>query len=287
MAISKLILNGVTQMDVTDTTATVSDVASGKVFTQVDGTTGTGTASGGGGASVDDIAQNLEPSGAITLGSGVTRIYERAFSYKPISSIIAPSVTQVDGSALEYTQITELTDVSFPSLTTLGIGCFENMKSLKRVYFTNNINLAVLYIFRGADNLKVFRLPNTTSATSQQLVGSAYELLIADMGSVAKLSSNVFYRCRKMQTLILRSTALVGLDNITAFVDTPMRGYNSLTGTVYIPETLYNHLGDGTSLDYQAATNWSTIYANGYLNFAKIEGSPYEQTDWDDSGFLT
>lgn len=43
--ISKLILNGVTQMDVTDTTATVSDVASGKVFTQVDGTTGTGTAS--------------------------------------------------------------------------------------------------------------------------------------------------------------------------------------------------------------------------------------------------
>ena len=46
--ISKLILNGVTQMDVTDTTATVSDVASGKVFTQVDGTTGTGTASGSG-----------------------------------------------------------------------------------------------------------------------------------------------------------------------------------------------------------------------------------------------
>lgn len=46
MAISKLILNGVTQMDVTDTTATVSDVASGKVFTQVDGVKGTGTASG-------------------------------------------------------------------------------------------------------------------------------------------------------------------------------------------------------------------------------------------------
>lgn len=44
MAISKIRLNGVTKMDVTDTTATVSDVASGKVFTQVDGTTGTGAA---------------------------------------------------------------------------------------------------------------------------------------------------------------------------------------------------------------------------------------------------
>lgn len=46
MAISKIRLNGVTKMDVTGTTATVSDVASGKVFTQVDGTTGMGTASG-------------------------------------------------------------------------------------------------------------------------------------------------------------------------------------------------------------------------------------------------
>ena len=47
--ISKLILNGVTQMDVTDTTATVSDVASGKYFYTAAGTKTQGTASGGGG----------------------------------------------------------------------------------------------------------------------------------------------------------------------------------------------------------------------------------------------
>lgn len=48
MAISKLIFNGVTQMDVTGTTAVVSDVTQGKKFILIDGTEGTGTGSGGG-----------------------------------------------------------------------------------------------------------------------------------------------------------------------------------------------------------------------------------------------
>ena len=47
MAISKVILNGVTQMDVTDTTATAEDVANGKVFYIASGLRTVGTASCG------------------------------------------------------------------------------------------------------------------------------------------------------------------------------------------------------------------------------------------------
>lgn len=47
MAISKVILNGVTQMDVTDTTATADDVAAGKVFYAASGERTLGAASGG------------------------------------------------------------------------------------------------------------------------------------------------------------------------------------------------------------------------------------------------
>ena len=42
---------------------------------------------GGGGISVDDIAQNLAPSGDIVLGSGVTEIKDHAFHGKPITSV--------------------------------------------------------------------------------------------------------------------------------------------------------------------------------------------------------
>ena len=46
MAISKIIFNNVTQMDVTGTTALVSDVAQNKIFTLADGTLGVGSNSG-------------------------------------------------------------------------------------------------------------------------------------------------------------------------------------------------------------------------------------------------
>lgn len=42
--VNKVVYDGVTLMDVTDTTATESDVVTGKVFTKADGSKGTGTA---------------------------------------------------------------------------------------------------------------------------------------------------------------------------------------------------------------------------------------------------
>lgn len=68
MAISKVILNGTTQMDLTDTTAVASDVASGKVFFLADGTQAIGTNEGGGGGSTAQIATgSVTGDGTITL----------------------------------------------------------------------------------------------------------------------------------------------------------------------------------------------------------------------------
>lgn len=68
MAISKVILNGTTQMDLTDTTAVASDVASGKVFFLADGTQAIGTNEGGGGGSSAQIATgSVTGDGTATL----------------------------------------------------------------------------------------------------------------------------------------------------------------------------------------------------------------------------
>ena len=49
-------------------------------------------------------------------------------------------------------------------------------------------------------------------------------------------------------------------------------------GTIYIPKSLYDHLGDGSEYDYKAATNWSTLDGYGTITWAQIEGSEYELT---------
>ena len=68
--------------------------------------------------------------------------------------------------------------------------------------------------------------------------------------------------------MLRRTSAICALGNTNSFTNTPMAGYNSLTGTVYVPEDLIS--------SYQTATNWSTLYNNGTVTFTKIEGSIYE-----------
>lgn len=85
----------------------------------------------------------------------------------------------------------------------------------------------------------------------------------------AAIAANAFANCYKLQTLILRkSDTICTLANVSAFNNTPIRGYNSLTGTIYVPSALIS--------TYQTATNWSTIYGEGHVTFAAIEGSEYE-----------
>ena len=79
-----------------------------------------------------------------------------------------------------------------------------------------------------------------------------------------------------MDTLIIRGTSRSQLININALSNTPFKNGGG-GGTIYIPKALYDHLGDGTSLDYKSATNWSTVDGYGTITWAQIEGSEFEQ----------
>ena len=100
-------------------------------------------------------------------------------------------------------------------------------------------------------------------------VNACQKLETADIGKTSGIAANAFANCYKLQTLILRKTGSVcSLTYANAFTNTPMSGYNSLTGTVYVPSALIS--------TYQTANNWKTLYNNGTVTFAAIEGSQYE-----------
>lgn len=240
--------------------------------------------SGGGGFSADDIATGTAPNGAITLSSAVTTVEKFAFFAKPIASVSGSAVTRVKDSA--FMNCSSMTSATFPALTTLEGNAFKGSK-LTSASFPLATSVGGT-AFEACQSLTSVSLPAVTTpgnfAYNCQNLASVdlsacttldtgtfqqcYKLATLDLPACTKIKTNAFYNARILSTLILRHNSVVTLDNVAAFTNTPFRGYNSLTGTVYVPSALIS--------SYQTATNWSTMYSGGHCTFAAIEGSQYE-----------
>lgn len=81
--------------------------------------------------------------------------------------------------------------------------------------------------------------------------------------------------CSQLTVIVLRSSSIQVLANLNAITNTPFKS-GGTGGTIYIPKSLYDHLGDNSSSDYKKATNWSTVDGYGTITWAKIEGTTYE-----------
>lgn len=230
---------------------------------------------GGGGISLDDIATNTEPSGAIILGNAVTEIAEYAFAKKPITSVSAPEatdilayafrscpnlkglyfpkVTKVWTEAFIVSAVEELTDAQFPLLTDLIQASFGTMTSLKKV-FLSRLATVPAYCWDACSNLETAVLPNSASTGGQGIFRNCSKLAAVDMNK-GNIQNNTFNGCSVLKTLVIRSSTAVTLSNINAFGNTPFAS-GKTGGTLYVPNSLLS--------TYQSASNWSTI--NGYTN---------------------
>jgi hypothetical protein len=122
------------------------------------------------------------------------------------------------------------------------------------------------YAFYGCNALTSLSLPAMTSLGSNRIVsGSKLERL--DLGVCTSLAANSLNGCTVLDTIILRSSTMCTLANVSALAGTPFASGNA-GGTVYVPSTLI--------ATYQTATNWSTLYTGGTCTFKAIEGSEYE-----------
>ena len=218
---------------------------------------------------------------SITLPNTVTAIDYGAFmSCTSLQSVVFSSGLLTIGSRA-FSDCPNLNITTLPSsVQTIGNYAFMNCSGIIDIYCDGNItNLAISSFLSDSTatpmNIVEAKFPNLSQTSIGTVFGSTTanyackKLQVADIGEVASISANAFANCYKLQTLVLRRTgAVCSLANVSAFLSTPMRGYNSLAGTVYVPSALIS--------TYQTATNWSTLYNNGTVTFVAIEGSEYE-----------
>jgi len=196
--------------------------------------------------------------------TGVTSVVERAFSYRQNGNelrINAPDLTTVEQYA--FWQSTKITSGYFPKVTTIKKQGF---------YYTSFVKVA---------------FPSLTTFYGMNNLTSNRSLIAIDLGQVSSLIYQCLYGCSKLTTIVLRkSNAITTMANVNALNGTPFASGGS-GGTIYIPKVLYDELGTGSSLDYKAATNWSTLDSYGTITWAQIEGSYYETHYADDTEVTT
>ena len=209
--------------------------------------------SGGGGISADDIATGNVTHINLT---GTTISQDYAFAYLPIQTISAPNLTTLS-NAHAFSYCRKLGTIIFPELTTMSYQWSGNFS------YAGGTDLST------TNAILVFPKLNFGTARSTFDRGRFKKI---DLGpTVTNLPNDTFYHNTGQQTvevLILRKADGV----VTASNSDGLIGLRD----VYIPKTMYDHLGDNTAMDYQAATNWATRFANGYITFHSIAGSAYD-----------
>lgn len=158
-------------------------------------------------------------------------------------------------------------------------GAFYNCTSLTSIYSDYDF-APQTYLFYGCTNLVSVRFPNMrANALASDWLRNCTNLRVYDNGYVQFVwGGDTFNGCTSLETIILRrnQTNIASMSTANVFRGcTPIQSGGSGV-TIYIPKVYYDHLGDGTALDYQSATGWSTFHNYGTITWAQIEGSIYE-----------
>lgn len=163
--------------------------------------------------------------------------------------------------------------------TSIGQSAFYLMAQLQTIFAPKaGLNGSCFYGSRGLETAVVSGYAGNIATNGQCFMRYATPHLLKTVDMVYKkngIAKQFFKNADSFDTLILREAAIFPLGGTDAFDGTPFAS-GGTGGTIYIPKTLYDHLGDNSANDYKAATNWSTVNGYGTITWAKIEGSIYE-----------
>ena len=204
----------------------------------------------------------------IPTGSGIS--IDTWATSGPVGEVTI-TATSVRSHAFESCD--QITGAQLPNALKIGVGSFSNTGI---EFFYAPLLETVEYSSFSTTKLKTIAFPSIKTLGVQYVFNSCKNLTAVDFGPhLANIPIVTFNGCTVLKTVILRTASIVTMSNINAFGGSPYANGGS-GGTIYIPKSLYDHLGDGTALDYKAATNWSTLDGYGTITWAQIEGSIYE-----------
>ena len=171
-------------------------------------------------------------------------------------------------------------DIVLPStVTSIGQYTFANCEHIETFTAPGAITTFNTYTFIGASGhimqMRECHLPNLGTSIalnvnwgSTTAANACQNLEVCDIGKAKSIAANTFANCYKLQTLIMRRTSVTTCANVSAFLNTPIRGRNSMTARIFVPEALID--------SYKAASVWTTINGYGFVEWLPIEGSEYE-----------
>ena len=206
---------------------------------------------GGGGITIAEMVSGSKPTGEIDI-TGLTISREYALAQFPNITRIVGEISILDKQKA-FQGNTGLLSANIKITTGASTSDF----------FANCTNMVT----------SVVKISGYNNATG--INNSCTKLEIADY-DVPRIRTNTFYNNTKLATLILRSSTITGLENTGAIATGTYFKSGGAGGDIYIPKTLYDHLGDNSSSDYKAASNWSTVDGYGTITWHAIEGSYYE-----------
>ena len=143
MAINKVVYGGETVIDLTDTTATAEDVASGKYFYAIDGVRTQGTNSGGGSSKNVQVAQSTTRSTSSTYTEVISLTCTKAGTYNVYWSTFRSSTSGTWGSRLY------INDTAYGSAETSGWTNHIQNIHLSNVQIAANAEVTVRVRSRG------------------------------------------------------------------------------------------------------------------------------------------
>lgn len=192
-----------------------------------------------------------------------------------LETIDLPNVTK--GYDRAFRGCTKLVNINAPKMSPED-NIFQDCTALKRLYLPST-TFADAGMCAGCTGLEYFIGPKVNIIYTGAF-NNCSSLIGIDLGTTSSSPSgfarqNAFNACTSLSVIILRCSSIYQCSEIKAFNNSSLVS-GGAGCIIYIPKTLYDHLGDGTSLDYKAAANWSTIDGYGTITWAQIEGSQYE-----------